>query len=698
MSKIYKNGKKNSYDVAIETFTGILADDGHNLNEIGERVPAFEALVDSDAVAVQNTFTEIAGKLEQDNLLAKVFPGASEEQITMATEAATIALAISSNEESASAWMSEMSASRGNGIVVDPSKMAGGHYNDVIAQEGFDPASANKYAQVSAMVAARTTIQESWMEALFPTYVTTGNGIDIKTNVPRIWSGYKHSLGGAAGEYKKHSLIDCLIDSELIDDESAVKVVPYVDTATAAYLVASADVATKNVMVGNVTVETRPLKFGQVNLKGVSQSPTLLGGNVYTHEDTLDPVMGLGTVYIKVTEGSNNSVLSQDTEGQFGALLAQTIDGSDHDYIAVSNTHIYASEVDLAASADQINSALGGAAGDKFSLEFVLNVSARVNTETAEAEFTAGSLALTGVIDKDGVEITGAAFDAVVALLTLEAVGIDPDIRRTNSNMRQLGILSDLDVNNGYRLAIKSGGPIAATAPVNKQTRATVESLAGIVAVRNRANAVRAIKGMIATLQSQGGFASNSPAIGRAFVKPTFVEHLIDFDTDLVGNNSKDNLVNVEGLLTSVVVSTANQMVSESGYDAAAEYVTGAADGYEVVVITSSDMGNYLQRAGIDRGKTFGGVADSVTAASSEKFFKDKLLVALRRKDRGDQPHPLDSGAHVVAPSVVYDANVSSGGSTRKLVQMIPMSSHYALLPVLGVINLVNQDKLFTTN
>lgn len=569
--------------------------------------------------------------------------------------------------------------------------------DDNFSLEGYDPASANQFIAHSVYANAMGVLQGDFEETFFPTQIVAAgqDGVDVPVVIPKVYNTIARGPNGACKDFGKQSIIDALIDSSILD-RNTTKIIPNADGGGAAtFLVANADVPTTSLNVDGVTVNTRPLLFGkEVDLISISEVAALLQGGSLNETDALDSVMNIGTVWMRIGAddgGVVSTVVGVDVSGAKGAVFTQTAEGSNRQYQANLNVEVEiprtianVSGGTMDAVATNMEANLTVTAGSEFKTYYNISISATANTETACMRAFANSITLSRVVDVNGAEQSITALAPAVDP-NLALLGFTPAARRTNRNLRSAGIIVDSTGTVTYRFPVPLGTPIISQKPVGTDINTSLEGLAHVQRVRNNNQATKALLAMATLLGSNAGVPANNPAVGSELVTPTFVADTVDIANVVVSLSSSQALNDIRVALLTSIQNVANQLVCQSGYLAALEFLSGANKDYEVIVVTDCNIYPWLMETGDER--TFGYNRQFKITQSLNKDLKDKIYISLRRKERDGKMHPLDFGAHLYKPTIVAKLAVPRAGAVSDEIHTIPANAHYVTLPVLGEIS-----------
>lgn len=716
MSKLRnKLGAHASVTESVSVVKNLFAERKNDLftAESANKLMGLESLSSTEAAALGNTYEETVDNLRNGalgSLLSDHFQG-NEARINMGLEAAAVTLiAAGDPEQYHQTFLNGRNGASASAVSVDTS--VPGVDSGVIGLESFAEQSFDKFVAESVLVNALSVGNNDFEEAFFPTEILEAgqSGVEVKVSIAYAYNRTKRASNGKAFEFEKRSLIHALEDHTLLEGGST-EIFPRGDlAANDDFLVDAGVVANSTETVNGVEISTRPLKFGaEVDLLAVSAHPGLVGDQGQNETDMLDANIQLGTVYLKATvdDGTNtkDAVFAVDTSGIPGALFTRTAEGSTNDSSMNLKTSLSLNSTltgvnGTAASGLGIESLLGLAAGDAWTLEVKTIISGTVNTEYGNMAVFANQVELGAAYDgqRHKLDASGTEYKAVDAALTLELVGYMPKARRVNANLRQRGILIDNGESNTYYYPISIGSPLASVRPVSVQGGGTtVEGLSKALRTRSSNAAVSTLlkaEAQLSSMSNDGVMPVNTPMIGSMFVRPQFSHRpVLDVKDAVAINRSGEGYDDVRAMLVDAVTTMADKLALESGYLAALEQFTGAEREYEIIVGTDPRIAGFLMKSG--DGRTFGEGRDYRIVSTLDSRMQGRIYVSFRRKTQTGID-PMSFGAHLYTPALVHEvANSYQGGATVQEVQVQPRELHTATLPILGRIDVQGLDEFY---
>lgn len=706
------NGTLTAYEQAIVEIGSILET---KKSLIGDKdlvsgLLGLESVSDSTLSSISRPVNEMMSALRGTSLVTLMQDqGYTDDQISAGLEHATYqALTYTSGKKYYSGAESKPSISGDNVELVMASDA------DVYGLESFDPVSVVNYVPAT-IVAMAMTRNSKFEDLFFPSlFVPAGSsGYDLDVKMPIIYSTTLRSTNGDKFNIVQNPLVQAVINPSILEGEQTT-LIPYADDSkpsVVAKLVAAADIPTRDIMIGSTPVPMRPIKFAQeVDLMGLSSMPALMNNGVYDESDQLDPAINIGTVYWKLViddgtggAGTVTAYYGTDISRQQMSQLNKNPAGKGQDFLTgLDASLVLDNTMDPlnGNTVDEVNAAIAAAygltPGHRFTLVNTMVLSANANTEHGSMRVYANALSMTSLFDEQGQRIDPVASIPVGTSIGLTPLGYFPQARRTNSNMRSNGIIVDMHVSYKYRYYLTLSAPIISQTPLNGDNMITLDGLAATARLRTSGRCVAEMLKLEQTLRSVSGlsFAEKLPG-ERAGVTPTYVPRTVDVLQEVAVLSSRENIPALQGALVSAISLAYNQMIKQSNYVAALEANNLSADSFRLIMVTDNGIAPLLMTAGDLR--TFGEQRDYAIASSSNANFYGKIYLSLALKTESDQMHPLSFGRLLETPSLTYQGNFTRNNRITTEVHTVVRAKPYILLPILGVIDVLNLDKLFVT-
>lgn len=595
-------------------------------------------------------------------------------------------------------------SAKNDGAVTLDGRVAGIDAADQFGGEGFDKHQWGDFVAVSTVVNALSATTNSFEEVFFKTVVVPPGkpGLDMTVRIPYAYNRALRDTTGAPNRSKeaRKPLITALRDSSTLRSISN-QVVPYAPAngANDAYLVADAKMGSKEMAIAGVDVLYRPIKIGaETDLLALSGHPGLVSAGAQDQTDTLAPGVNLGEVFVEFDDGTASSVVGIDISSFPGALFDPVEQGDKTDLVANFRGTVQARDNmtawdNTALSAVNFHTSLGVTAGTEYHTDIELELVGRldelgnIKVQVLTAEFKA---AYTGAA---ATAATAAQLTALKGAVSITVLGYLPKAARSNSNLRDRGILIDAGNPINYRIPVYFGSPIAANTPVSGEGGGVgIEDLSNARLIRNSNNAIITIQEFETTIARTRDLPNNSTAVGSALVDPTYRTVEFDAVSRTITHQSATGMDNLRAALSDAVSTLADKLALESGYLSALEMESGSTANYEVIVGTDPRIANMLMTSGDAR--AMGAKSKFNVVASHDTSMVNRIYVSFRRTDV-QGASPLSFGVKAEMPPLIFDATVSSSDATFKELQMIPRTTHAVTCPILGRIDVTRLDEVF---
>lgn len=597
------------------------------------------------------------------------------------------------------------SAEAPDGVRVINSTIAGHASSYDYSTEGFDKFNFDKF-RASAIVsnalnAMTNSFEDTWFK---PVMISPSEqGADVTIRIPYVFNSKKRNVNGDPYEPEHKLVIDAYRDRSILAN-TGNKVFANVANIDAGYVAAVADVPNRAVTLNSTTFNTRPLLFGHaVDILSGSAHAGLPDSASQDESDTLSPTAMLGKVYAKITYDGEDTVVIIDTSALTGSLFVPSTVGDTQELLLNMNTVMFADSESPTADGVAPTAALPAfltdisqTATQKF--RFALNVKLsgsfwprRGNIEVNSVSTTPISVA--AIYDDAGDEITLSATN--LAKLSVGLVAYEPDLTRTNSNLRDKGMAVDLGSTIKYRYAVPMLSPITSSKPVSVEGGGVgMDGLQMVRRARNNNIAVQTLFDYAAIVKACSGQKTQHAGIGSALVTPTYVEDTVDLQSKAVFVRSKGNRDDVRDALGAAIDQVASELLEKSGYLSTLDALYGTTAGYEVIIATSPRIHSLLMTSGDAR--LLGSNRPFTIVSNHDDDFVDEIYISVRRPGETNVD-PLSFGAHVSVPPLIYSAPVTVRAGSHSLdVQLIARDLFVPTCPVLGRLSILNLNSLFT--
>lgn len=568
-------------------------------------------------------------------------------------------------------------------------------HDSVVAMEGFDNFDFDEFRAKSILNAGIAVVTAPFAPTWFkPVNVPNSqSGIDIEINVPVVYN--RQYRGDTGKEYKlrKTSIVDAPLDHTILEN-NLLEVVPVSKSANSEFLVDPAKVQDTTVTLGGEPVKTRPIAYGKsVNLIGISTTDELVKTGTQDERDTLDPVVSIGKQYVYATfDSTNKGAIVADVSFMAGALLNNVAEGKQPNKSTSFTGAVWVNGNDELVGGAKVSS-LGIhnalAIAEDVPMRLKLNVRLHATLEHYDANMTVDAPKQSFEV----VEIQYGAkyesrltagdenFDKVVAKLDLEPQGYWPDARRSNSNMRQLGTAVDKDTEYKFRLSVAFQPPISALKPVNQTGNGiSMDTLGAIGRLRDMGTAASTILDFERRLQAVQDLDNSFLTIGDVLVKPTYLRRKLDVSEAVRTISSKDGLDDLRNQIVNALTMLSNETIIESGYRNALAVYTGNRDNFDTNLLCDPLVNNLIMTSG--DGRTLGNGRRFTTSEIDDRRFRNRVYGSFSRTDVSGVD-PLNFGAFLTSPSMIYKATTTKGGAVSGETQLVPRNRFYVTLPIL---------------
>jgi hypothetical protein len=578
------------------------------------------------------------------------------------------------------------------------------------ALESFDPLTFEKFIPVIATLSMMSMLAGEFVETWFPQYsIPVGqDGYTYELSIPQIVTADARLIGGAASTVIRTDITKAMLDPTILD-KSGTRVVPNASEASAASLLApTGDVPTYTINIGGVDVPTRPIKMGTLvpDIISLGSHPGIIKNGVYDNWDQLDKIMNIGEVFFRVTvkngATTKTAIFKNDVSMQQNALLSQKTMGLTQEYAANCNATLIINSDSVPVSGhpiSEINTVLEGifgtAGGVKNTLVTHTRLSAEGNIDRASFVVNANNTVVSNVINAASGELDLAVVDGTTLAITVVPLYYLPQVRRTNSNLRDYGVLIDANVSHRFRYPVTCQSPLATKTPLMGIASVNIETLVNIGNIMIKGQCFKKLLDTEEVLKSGNGLPAHSPYAGAYLVSPTYLYQEINADDITLTMNSVDAVTNLQAAIGVAVSVMGGQLLQKSNYIAGLMSMGLPADDYEFIILTDPRISGLMMTSGdmryMGNNRAFQIAADPMIAV------KNTIWMSIRRKNRnGNEPHCLDFGTRLTAPAIPIEVPMPRNGAITTETQVMIRSNAYVMLPILARIDLVGLDTIFT--
>lgn len=631
-------------------------------------------------------------------------------------ESGTIIMMASGDPMAYMAKASQLRPAMESGVtVVDVSPdLAGYDATYSPAMEAFQETELDKHLPFSYVYNTQAARQDDFGEAHFPTIVVTPDqaGLDVSVRLTQIIREYRHDTSGRPAEFGERNLIDAVFDFTLLENNATV-VVPYFiqgDAVNNEAFVDVAEIPPRLVTDNGATFQTSVLRAGQrINLLGLSQNPGVMASGQLDNTDPLDHLIRLNTIYVKVhsTASNTDSIIPFDVAHLPLNQYNRPVEGQNRDMLLnyrTSDLVLTYQTQDNSGTAAPALAYLAAPTRQKWIVRLALNVTGNADLERGNVDAAAAPGKIASVWEELGngdlVEVTDPVQLAALKaeLTTFQVIGYDLFASRTNINRRQRGLLVKTQEYK-ERYTIPLGSPITAQMPVT-DTKTGIDLVAPINATRTL-NSNKAVTQLIKygemLERAKVSMDRRNPVpalegIGRLLVRPFFERVELRMDEAINSLTSADRNADIQAVLVNQIRNLAYRMRRDAGLQPALDAHTGGTgEKHSLLLGTDTVIEQYLMTTGDTRTFSVGFDHDIVT--TQDLRIKDYIYVTFRRKGV-TEADPLTFGCMAWIPEMATTLQVTRNNSTVKEVMVQPRVRHINFLPVMGVIHVINLEKV----
>lgn len=590
-----------------------------------------------------------------------------------------------------------------------------------VSLEAYDDRELMNNLSFSVVFNVQAARQNEFGEAFYPTVVVTPDqsGLDVSVSRTMVFNEIRHDLTGKPTDFQRRNLVEAVIDSSILANESTKAIPVYVALGAAANtdkFVSSLVVAPFNVNTGNEVIQTAPLKPGiDIGLLGLCQPASVQATGQLDNTDTLDHRIALDKLWLQFTNaGGDKSVIAFDVNRLPRSQFQKSQEGFDRElnlnFITV-DLPIDAATLDISGA---VASAAGGAlaylAGTPDRSTWIVRLALKV---TGDANIELGNVSVnTNIVTIDSIarvdtptgaitavtEITDPGEMALLraaiapALTPITVVGYTLQAYRSNLNRRTRG-LQVTTVTQNERYSIPLGSPVTCPAPVTA-TRTSTDMAAPITAarIRNDNNAVTKLLGYADTLSALKVSADRRIAtpsvegIGRHLVRPFFERSTIVVPDIVASLASQERAEDVSAALVNKLREVVYRAYRDSGYQPALDAITGGTGEKPTVLIgTDPVIQRHLMVSGDTRTLSIGFDHQIVTSMDSRVY--GKIFITFVRKGQTG-PDPMSFGCMAWMPELATNIQMSRNGQVSQETMVQPRSIHINTLPILLVFDI----------
>lgn len=577
--------------------------------------------------------------------------------------------------------------------------------------EAYDTKPNDEMLNFTAAFALATATQNRFGEMMYKTVHLSPDQYAVEMEIPviSVHEQVRHELERRITDFNRLNVVNAELDHTILKNDT-LRIIPVwrdqtKDAFVDAALIAPSDVTNEN----GEKIRTAPLRTNyRTSLFRVAQTDAELAKGVLDQTDALDPGAVLTAVYMAFTKGSDTEVVRIDTSNAPLNQFTESSGGMTRrmDLQFVTDAVVIGKHTKLHNGAPStLLSAFEGDNGLTAWLSF--SVRGDISLQDSSYEIISGSVEVSGMQNAAGQNLDIAAAgqkDLVDLLKSGKVIAVDIDVRKVNSNLRELGQLADF---NTYRqiYGVSLGSPLSVQRPImngDSQDALHSAALAYLCKARQSNMAVTTLEGEVETLRQ---YKKRTNIVGRQpeimgissfLVEPVLEELEVDLAKDVTSTTQHERVADVRAILTDACQIVAYKLWQKSNWQSAANLLEGVEASLPVVKLgTDMVLTQYLMINGDTR--TVGPDFTYEKAWTPDLRVRDKIYVALGYPSQNPGvPHPLDKGMMLNKPEVVAALNLSRGSHSRELI-VHPSFRHIPLCPVLGLIHVKGLKEALTT-
>lgn len=460
------------------------------------------------------------------------------------------------------------------------------------------------------------------------------------------------------------------------------------------------------------TFTTSLLKVNEeIRIIALAQTDRMIGLGMQDDTDQISGNPRLKTLGLKV---GNDTVLFENLQFHQQAQFTYAPNG-DREGIQLIynvNTHLV-DENTKGVKSGQLPTELQALKDKKLEALLQFNVTGTGNTDLGTVSLNAANVKVKAIRKADTKELvdmtTGDGAALVTALQKCSIVGYEIDATRTNSNIREHGLVLEDRVQR-IIYGVRLHSPISSRRPFDEKTEITdaqrVDSLIKTTFARRTNAAITALydiltmlKGMPKQLETAEPFAYSSVGVGQYFAKSYVRDVSLDVLATVQSLQSSDRLNNVSSVLTNFLLAEATKAYTASELAAAYELTDMGGSGFRPHVIAIADVftSKFIFREGDVR--TLGNGFDFTLEECSDDRLVDggkdgsvgTIFMSFGVPRSGSLSVPLWFGNCLDKREIPRILDRARGSKYQHEVMVQPWFSHICHLPVLvriGVLNL----------
>ncbi len=571
----------------------------------------------------------------------------------------------------------------------------------LLGSEGFDATDNRETLYFTIAGAFYKSVQTPWAEAAFPTLTIepTVNGIIIDkvysslyTNITRGTSGvpqlndYKTPItkNANSGELfaANHNKVVPLVRVDTNDDK-------FLDTNSA-----------KPVVLKGVKYTTDAIKSDiEIDLLALSQTDESLAHGEYDVYESLSGNVRVSKLYYDI----GGKVYTFDSKSISSSIFL--LNGGTHSKEMSLNLDSESFTLHAGMTATDGTAIALGLAGTDNKCKLAINVSGRINTQTAKLKIFGNSVVVVSLTDANNDSLPTADVTAMeTALADMKLVGYDIEAYRTNSTLRELGDLITTD-KVGYHYGARHSSPVSVVLPKNAtgtdgdENRSLEEQLASS-SLRTLQHAIDTVQEHAETLNSNthgGTISVQMEGLTSHEMNTFYANEAIDLSTtDTLLRREVEADDDLRSFVAKKLRQYANRMLIESNYKIAFDMnINKKGQKPNIVLLMDDTTLDYITGADgkIDLGRKFGKVTAVGTSLSKKLAGKVYMIFQSDSVSKTSKPDGFGYGFRLYSPEIVTELNrVTTGGAVRVITET-PRERHVPIMDIMTEIDITGLDR-----
>lgn len=587
-----------------------------------------------------------------------------------------------------------------------------------LANESFEVHGMMNTLGMTVSYNVRAEKQSKAAELFFPTISldSTQNNYTIDLHLSTVFTSKEYDLSGKGDAYRNQKHIIKALRKASILKSNFTDIVPvfrtginedsFVDTGLLPVRTVKTDFGE--------TIPTTLLRVNEeIRVLAIAQTDRMIGLGMQDDTDQISSNPRLKTLGLKV---GDEVVLFENLQYHQASQFTYSPTG-DRESIQLYyqvNTHLLDANT-VAVKSGKLPTALQALADKKLEVLLGFTVNGQGNTDLGTVTITPSNVVVKAIRNaetKEVMDLEDPTYKALVdELKKTSIVGYEIDATRTNSNIREHGMLLDDRVQR-IIYGVKLHAPIAVRRPVDEKTDVTdsqrVDSLIKTTFVRRTNAAITAIYDILNMLKSQPQkldttepYAYSAVGVGQYFARSYVKDVGLDVYATVQSMQTSDRLNNVSSVITNFVLAEATQAYTSSELAAAYELTDMGGTNFRPHVITIADVftSKFVFREGDAR--TLGDGFDfSIEECSDDRLVDGDLdgdagtiFMSFGMPKTGSLSVPLWFGNCLDKREIPRIVSRARGSKYQHEVMVQPWFSHICHLPILVRIRVLGLKK-----